>query len=80
MRYAVLLEPIQEVGFEGFYYAHIPTLDLTTHGQGVEGALVAARELVEGWISEKRVKGDVIPTETITLIGQIEIPDALLAP
>jgi predicted RNase H-like HicB family nuclease len=66
MRYAVLLEPIQEVGFEGFYYAHIPTLNLITHGQGVEGALAAAQELVEGWISEKRVKGDVIPPETTT--------------
>lgn len=80
MRYAVLLEPIQEVGFEGFYYAHIPTLDLTTHGQGVEGALVAARELVEVWISEKRSRGETIPSETATLIGHIEIPDALLAP
>jgi predicted RNase H-like HicB family nuclease len=80
MRYAVLLEPIQEAGFEGFYYAHIPTLDLTTYGQGVEGALVAARELVEVWISEKRSRGEIIPSEAATLIGQIEIPDALLTP
>ena len=27
MRYSVLLEPIQESDFEGFYYAHIPMLD-----------------------------------------------------
>lgn len=46
MRYSVFLEPVQEAGFEGFYYAHIPTLDLTTHGPGIEGALSAARELV----------------------------------
>jgi hypothetical protein len=32
MRFSVLLESIQEPGFEGWYYAHIPTLDLTTHG------------------------------------------------
>ena len=80
MRYAVLLEPIHEAGFEGFYYAHIPTFDLTTHGQGVEGALAAARELVELWINEKRALGEAIPVETATLIGQIEISDALLAP
>ena len=40
MRYAVLLEPVAEPGFEGFYYAHIPGLDLTTHGQGIEEILV----------------------------------------
>jgi predicted RNase H-like HicB family nuclease len=54
MRYSVLLEPIHEPGFEGFYYAYIPTLDLTTHGPGVEGALAAARELIELWIAEKQ--------------------------
>ena len=70
MRYAVLLEPIQEIGFEGFYYAHIPTLYLTTHGQGVEGALVAAQELVEVWISEKRSRRETILSEAATLIGQ----------
>ena len=80
MRYSVLLEPIQESDFEGFYYAHIPTLDLTTHGQGVEGALVAARELVEAWIAEKRANGEPVPTETTALIGHIEVPDAVLGP
>ena len=63
MRYSVLLEPIQEPGFVGWYYAHIPTLDLTTHGQGMEGALTAARELVGLWIAEKRANGEVVPTE-----------------
>jgi predicted RNase H-like HicB family nuclease len=65
-----LLEPIQEVGFEDFYYAYILTLDLTTHGQGVEGALVAAQELVEAWVSEKRSRGETIPSEAATLISQ----------
>ena len=39
MRYSVFLEPIEEQGFEGYYYAHVPALDLTTQGLGVEGAL-----------------------------------------
>jgi predicted RNase H-like HicB family nuclease len=80
MRYSVLFEPIQEPGFEGFYYAHIPALDLTTHGQGVEGAMAAARELVEAWIAEKRANGEPVPVETTTLIGHIEVPDAILSP
>lgn len=80
MRFSVLLESIQEPGFEGWYYAHIPTLDLTTHGQGVEEALIAARELVEVWIAEKRANNESVPTETMALVGHIEIPDAILTP
>ena len=34
MRYAVFLDPVTEPGFSGYYYAHIPSVDLTTHGQG----------------------------------------------
>jgi len=56
MRYSVLLEPVNEPEFQGYYYAHIPTLDLTTHGEGIEGALAAAQELIEAWISEKQFR------------------------
>jgi len=80
MRYSVFLEPINEPEFEGYYYAHIPTLDLTTHGEGIEGALTAARELIEGWIAEKRAHGEKVPVEEKSLITQIEVPDALLRP
>jgi predicted RNase H-like HicB family nuclease len=58
MRYSVLLEPVNEPEFQGSYYAHIPTLDLTTHGQGIEGAIAAAQELIEAWIGEKRERSD----------------------
>jgi len=37
MRYHIFLRPVREEGFEGYYYAHIPTLELTTHGKGIEG-------------------------------------------
>jgi predicted RNase H-like HicB family nuclease len=80
MRYSVLLEPINEPEFQGYYYAHIPTLDLTTHGQGVEGALAAAQELIEAWIGEKRARGESVPVETKSLIAQVEISDAVLRP
>ena len=54
MRYSVLMQPVNEPKFEGYYYAHIPSLDLTTHGVGIEGALKAAQELAEAWLAEKR--------------------------
>jgi predicted RNase H-like HicB family nuclease len=80
MRYSVLLEPINEPDFQGYYYAHIPTLDLTTHGQGIEGAIAAAQELIEAWVQEKRSRGETVPVEAKSLIAQVEIPDALLRP
>jgi predicted RNase H-like HicB family nuclease len=80
MRYSVLIEPINEPEFEGYYYAHIPTLDLTTHSQGIEGALAAAQELIEVWIEEKRARGEKVPVEARSLIAQVEISDAILRP
>jgi predicted RNase H-like HicB family nuclease len=80
MRYSVLLEPINEPEFQGYYYAHIPTLDLTTHGQGIEGAIAAAQELIEAWVEEKRSRGESVPVETKSLVAQVEIPDAVLRP
>ena len=79
MRYSVFLEPVKEPEFQGYYYAHIPTLDLTTHGPGLEGALKAAQELVESWIAEKRAHGETVPVESKSLIAPIEVSDALLS-
>jgi len=80
MHYSVILEPIAEAGFEGYYYAHIPSLDLTTHGKGIDGALTAAKELAEGWIAEKRAQGEPIPEASRFLVTHIEVADALLSP
>jgi predicted RNase H-like HicB family nuclease len=73
MRYTVVIEPTREPDQPGWYYAHVPALDLTTHGLGVEGALAAAKDLVEGWISELRAKGQPVPTEELGFIGQIDV-------
>ena len=79
MTYALLLEKIAEPGFpSGYYYAHIPTLGLTTQGLGVEGARAAALELVDLWIAEKRSHGEPVPLPGETLLSSIELPvDAL---
>jgi predicted RNase H-like HicB family nuclease len=75
MRYTVILEPTNEVDKPGWYYAHIPSLDLTTHGLGLEGAMEAARDLVSGWIKELRSRGEEVPIEKEGFVSHIEIPD-----
>jgi len=70
-----MLEPTNEPENPGWYYAHIPSLDLTTHGLGPEGAMEAARDLVTGWIAELRKCGKEIPVENQAFVSQIEIPD-----
>jgi predicted RNase H-like HicB family nuclease len=75
MRYTIILEPTNETENPGWYYAHIPALDLTTHGFGLEGAMDAARDLVTGWIAELRSNGKAVPVETQGFVSQIEIPD-----
>jgi len=80
LRYTVVIEPTCEPEQPGWYYAHIPALDLTTHGQGVDGAMAAAKELITGWIAEKQARGEAVPTESGSQVRHIEIdPDALHA-
>jgi predicted RNase H-like HicB family nuclease len=80
MHYTVILEPTNEPEHPGWYYAHIPVLDLTTHGEGLEGALQAARDLVTGWIAELQARGEKVPLETQAFVSQIEVgPDAIHA-
>jgi predicted RNase H-like HicB family nuclease len=80
VRYPVLIESVNEEGFESYYCTHVPSLDLTTHGLGIDGALQAAQELVEAWVAEKRAHGEAIPTERHSVIAQIEVGDAILRP
>ena len=80
MQYSVLLDAIGEPGFEGYYYAHIPALDLMTQGRGIEGAMEAARDLAELWVAEKHSRGETVPRESGAVIARIEIPDAVLSP
>jgi len=51
MKYSVALEVVPESEqMPGYFYAHIPSLGLTTHGLGSNGALEAAKDLVKLWI------------------------------
>jgi predicted RNase H-like HicB family nuclease len=64
MTYSVVFERIIDSSFPGgYYYAHIPALDLTTHGLGIAGAREAAHDLVTAWIEEKKANGEPVALE-----------------
>jgi predicted RNase H-like HicB family nuclease len=79
MQYSILYEAVTAAGFPpGYYYAHIPALDLTTHGAGIEGAKAAALDLIKVWIEEKRAHGEPVPVEAESFFSRIDVDDALL--
>jgi len=80
MIYSIVYERVDDTSLPpGYYYAHIPALDLTTHGLGIEGAKAAATDLLKLWIEEKRANGESVPLETEAFFSKIEIDDAILS-
>lgn len=80
MQYSILIEAITDADFPiGYYYAHIPSLGLTTHGLGIAGAKIAAADLISLWIAEKKSCGQVIATETDSYFAHIEVKDAVVS-
>lgn len=82
MRYGILFEKVTDPDFpEGYFYAHVPSLGLTTHGLGVEGARAAAQDLIEIWIAEKRANNESVPvfksSDKAVLISSFVIPMAV---
>ena len=79
MNFSVMFEKVQEAGFPpGHYYAHVPSLGLTTHGLGVEGARQAAADLLRLWIAEKHANGEKVTASAETLFSTLEVPDDAL--
>jgi hypothetical protein len=79
MNFGVLYERVTDAEFPtGYYYAHVPSLGLTTHGQGIDGARKAALDLVQLWLSEKKANGDSVVASTDILFSTIELPDDAL--
>lgn len=78
MEYSILLEKILDEDFPAdYYYAHIPTLDLTTHGLGIEGARQAAIELATAWIKEKQANGEEVPVEAESYFSKVTLNYAI---
>jgi hypothetical protein len=50
----------------GYSSAHVPTLSLTTHGLGMEGARQAAAELARLWLAEKAANHERVPAPSET--------------
>jgi predicted RNase H-like HicB family nuclease len=74
MRYSLLVEPVEaSEGMPGFYYAHVPSLGITTHGEGIEGALAAARDLIRLWVEEKRQAGEEPAATRESLLATVEV-------
>jgi len=79
MNFSIVFEKVQEAGFPaGYYYAHIPSLSLTTHGLGIEGAREAAADLLKLWLAEKRANGETITAPAESLFSILELPDDAL--
>ncbi|MCL5991872.1 MAG: hypothetical protein M1419_07195 [Bacteroidetes bacterium] len=74
MNIPILYEKIYEKGFpEGYYYAHIPTLNLTTHGLGIDGAKSAAGDLIRLWLDEKTANNEPVNISEEYLFSTIEM-------
>ncbi len=80
MRYSIIIERITDGSLpDEYFYAHVPALDLTTHGLGIEGAKKAAKDLIELWIEEKKENNENIQRETEVYYSEVEIDDAILS-
>lgn len=67
MTYTIVYEKIKDASFPpGYFYTQIPSLDLTTHGLGIEGADSTAKDLVELWLEEKKTDAEVVTDEAET--------------
>jgi predicted RNase H-like HicB family nuclease len=79
MTYGVLVEktPSSELS-AGFYYAHIPALGLTTHGEGIEGARAAAEDLIKLWLEEKKAAGEAIDLPSEFFFSTVDISESAL--
>ena len=79
MNYGILFERIADKEFlAGHYYAHIPSLGLTTHGLGLEGAREAARDLAQQWIAEKRANHEAVPAPGDLFFSTLELSEDAL--
>jgi predicted RNase H-like HicB family nuclease len=74
MTYTIIYEKINDPSFPPeYFYAHIPSLGLTTHGDGIEGAKKAAEDLIKLWIEEKLFNGEEVKKEAETYYSKIVV-------
>ena len=80
MIYSIIYERISDGSLPPeYFYAYIPSLDLTTHGLGIEGAKEAAIDLIKLWLEEKKANHELIHIEKESYFSKIEIDDAIFS-
>lgn len=78
MTYGILFEKVAQPDFpDGYYYAHVPVLGLTTHGLGSEGAREAAIDLIKLWVAEKKANGEMVSPPSEVLYTTVDVADAV---
>jgi predicted RNase H-like HicB family nuclease len=79
MTYGILFEKVGAAELPpGFYYAHVPALGLTTHGEGIEGARAAAEDLIKVWLTEKKAAGEAVGLPSEFFFSTVEISESAL--
>jgi predicted RNase H-like HicB family nuclease len=79
MTYGILFEKTESGELPpGFYYAHVPALGLTTHGEGIEGARAAAEDLIKLWLAEKKAAGETVALPSEFFFSTVEISESAL--
>lgn len=74
MNFGILFEKVADKDFPpGYFYAHIPSLGLTTHGLGLDGARQAALDLARLWIAERKAQGEALPAPSEILFSTLDI-------
>ena len=74
MKLTIVFEKINEPDFPSdYFYAHVPSLGLTTHGKGIEGAKSAMVDLIRLWMEEKKANGEKVMEEQESYISTIEL-------
>ena len=56
----------------------MPSLGLTTHGLGIDGARAAAADLLKLWIAEKKANRETVPASSEILFSTLDVPDDAL--
>ena len=70
MNFGILFEKVEDKDFPpGYFYAHIPSLGLTTHGVGLDGARQAAFDLARVWLAERKAQGEPLPVPSEILFS-----------
>ena len=79
MTFGIVFQKLDEPGFpEGSFYAHVPALGLTTHGEGLDGARLAACDLIKLWVAEKREQGEPVAEAVDCFYTTVELTEDAL--